>query len=1085
MSMRSAGVHLRRPAVSIGIVALALVFRAVSAGAATCPTQVTFTSTGTGGVLDAGWTGQGHDATTISDATLTVDVTSCGGVAPNCGVCSYTGPVKNGPGQLQAQRCLGDSSIHCTTNAHCGGSGPCVFFFGSYLPFAAGGATACVGNAFAGGITGTVNVNSGTGGAFAGTSVLSSRVFNGPSVSEPCPRCVGDGMALDGVAGGTCSSGARSGLSCDASGSAANPVWGATSLDCPPIAVNKIADLQLGLSTTTGVAVRTLSAASPTCRAPGFGGQKCHCDTCNNAAATPCASNTDCTAVGATTCGGKRCLGGSNNGAACSVASECPSGGTCAVPGAATAPNACAGGVGDCVAGDNAPATSANDRICLTGPVDQHCGPTETFRSCTTGADCTFPGDTCSVLRSRECYGNGSVGETVTASGQVDAPVNHQSEPTSAAVFCLGPTDSAALNGAVGLPGLARLELQMRVVNNGKTTITGNCVELPPDPRSVCNLTTATFHSWFEPSSIQNGAPVVNGRVKAADGIAFTDAIENCIFYEWSEQMFLWATSPAPSSYGGGGLVLQSPIFYDVTPEVAGHRTFVAHSPGLPFDAVGRKSALGPNGFPAVALMAGTNKGALKRATIAEVVPAPTGPSGLPQIATKTGPVEVGRVGLDAKGKKAIYFADQAGTQPVKGKPIFPIELNPKKQPLVQKFINQATGGPVFVDIANRVVAVEQGQAGGGEILMTQDDAYVTGEGSLVYYSVHVNDVYAYFRTGVVHEDTNPGTGINHGTGLPLFPVNATDLGRITTFAAAHGKTFPEPNAMAVELKTAWIRAKDLVDASSFITAFGTIPKYQVNNPAEWVRIGTETAKLAMVGIHVVGSTKGHPEMIWATFEHVCNTPNAAYLYRSTAGGPTAPPFSVPQDTAGDWLFCQDPAPAAGPFNRAQMRVADVDQVGGADDIEGINTGSQILLIQPSDTIRRKAWGGASNSKPNPLVLATADSNSDLIKTNNSVRGMLASADVRTNYILTGATWTALGFRPRGSFTPPNANAGEEVGTSKLTNTTMETYQQGIDSTFQSGTNCFTCHDGFDPNTNQSSNSVLVSHLWETLDPLF
>jgi membrane associated rhomboid family serine protease len=26
--------------------------------------------------------------------------------------------------------------------------------------------------------------------------------------------------------------------------------------------------------------------------------------------------------------------------------------------------------------------------------------------------------------------------------------------------------------------------------------------------------------------------------------------------------------------------------------------------------------------------------------------------------------------------------------------------------------------------------------------------------------------------------------------------------------------------------------------------------------------------------MHVVGSVKGHPEMIWSTFEHVSNTPN-------------------------------------------------------------------------------------------------------------------------------------------------------------------------------------------------------------------
>jgi hypothetical protein len=40
---------------------------------------------------------------------------------------------------------------------------------------------------------------------------------------------------------------------------------------------------------------------------------------------------------------------------------------------------------------------------------------------------------------------------------------------------------------------------------------------------------------------------------------------------------------------------------------------------------------------------------------------------------------------------------------------------------------------------------------------------------------------------------------------------------------------------------------------------------------------GQKTVNLAMVGMHVVGSTKGHPEMIWATFEHIGNAPNDDY----------------------------------------------------------------------------------------------------------------------------------------------------------------------------------------------------------------
>ena len=56
----------------------------------------------------------------------------------------------------------------------------------------------------------------------------------------------------------------------------------------------------------------------------------------------------------------------------------------------------------------------------------------------------------------------------------------------------------------------------------------------------------------------------------------------NCGFYQWSEQMFLWLTSPAPPAYGGGANIFDSPAFFDVSPpDASGNRTFLAHAPGF------------------------------------------------------------------------------------------------------------------------------------------------------------------------------------------------------------------------------------------------------------------------------------------------------------------------------------------------------------------------------------------------------------------------------------------------------------------------------------------------------------------------
>jgi len=91
---------------------------------------------------------------------------------------------------------------------------------------------------------------------------------------------------------------------------------------------------------------------------------------------------------------------------------------------------------------------------------------------------------------------------------------------------------------------------------------------------------------------------------------------------------------------------------------------------------------------------------------------------------------------------------------------------------------------------------------------------------------------------------------------------------------------------------------------------------------------------------------------------------------------------------------------------------------------------------------------------------------------------MIPNGDVRQNYIMTGATWTIGGASPLPLFDSPSAgNPGNQVGTSQLSNATMETYQQGTDNTAANGrSNCFSCH---------TSNTTNVSHVFGPLQPLF
>ena len=92
----------------------------------------------------------------------------------------------------------------------------------------------------------------------------------------------------------------------------------------------------------------------------------------------------------------------------------------------------------------------------------------------------------------------------------------------------------------------------------------------PSDP--ACIVTQTDLASWFEAGTV-----TADGAVKPADSVGFPN-VPNCSFYKWSEQMFFWLTSPAPS---GGGRVFESSEFYNISGLGAdGKRTLVPNAPG-------------------------------------------------------------------------------------------------------------------------------------------------------------------------------------------------------------------------------------------------------------------------------------------------------------------------------------------------------------------------------------------------------------------------------------------------------------------------------------------------------------------------
>jgi hypothetical protein len=552
---------------------------------------------------------------------------------------------------------------------------------------------------------------------------------------------------------------------------------------------------------------------------------------------------------------------------------------------------------------------------------------------------------------------------------------------------------------------------------------------LPTDAGSGCEsgpqaLTAAEFNSWFVTGSVS-----LNGVVKPANSVTFPD-VPNCSFYKWTEQMFLWLTSPAPASYGGGGgLVMNSPVFYDVSlPNASGEREFLPHVPGRIRAFNLRTAQHGALDLPVIA-----EKGSLR---ILEILPPVFAPSGKQLIVDAAGnELEIGNArvtdnnqllltdisGKEIKGARALLQSkrDTAGVFFIKR--LNKLE-NFDRSELVQKIV--VNKKDFFIDLAGNFHEAEQGQADDG-VLMAQN-------GSLVYYSLCVNNVYALYRT-------MQGTTVPAGTS---FPTTAASLASINAFAAANGKApVIDDIALAIEIKAAWVEAAGLPDADKFIKMTAIVPEYNKGNSNDWSPNGTKTVELAMVGLHVVGSTKGHPELLWGTFEHVSNDPAAAYTYHTTANTNT----TIPQNTAGNWVFCATGATT--PFNDMHMKM----QRNASFNLTGhiVSTGG--FTISPTNVLRSMPWG---------LPGSTTNGNAEVISTNSKVRSMLDAADIRKNYFQTGTTWTIFGAAP---------NAGNQVGTNKLANSTMETFQQG-------NSNCFSCH---------GTNKTTVSHIFDDTKPLF
>ena len=276
----------------------------------------------------------------------------------------------------------------------------------------------------------------------------------------------------------------------------------------------------------------------------------------------------------------------------------------------------------------------------------------------------------------------------------------------------------------------------------------------------------------------------------------------------------------------------------------------------------------------------------------------------------------------------------------------------------------------------------------------------VDQNGRAVYTNMLINDVYRKF---VIDNRLYTEAGMKNAAANLVFPVGA------------------------ISLKAAWKIVGPHDDVSRFYTTTAKVARLaKVGDtvdidPARKV----ETLKVALVGFHIGWVVAGHPEAIWATFEHVDN----------------APDFKENQEMS------QPVSDKSYTFYRAGTPAQDCN-VNNASLIQ-LNPSTQ-ELTPITQTCRQYRTGGGD-----PLNVKNIDS------LNKSVRNHVANDSVWQNYEEVGAVWMgedptqAAAKKPFHPDWNPNVDNSQIKGSYQLSNSVIETFTQHQVSKNQ----CFSCHD--------------------------
>ncbi|BFT31911.1 hypothetical protein D210916BOD24_30870 [Alteromonas sp. D210916BOD_24] len=320
------------------------------------------------------------------------------------------------------------------------------------------------------------------------------------------------------------------------------------------------------------------------------------------------------------------------------------------------------------------------------------------------------------------------------------------------------------------------------------------------------------------------------------------------------------------------------------------------------------------------------------------------------------------------------------------------------------------------------------------------DGILIDHNGKAVYYSQYVNPTFANFIKGINAEGTYSPTDDYTN------PINVQAMGKNNP-----NTEFPiYGSAGAMELKASWrVLAEDENPSNIFVMKTQLNKLINTPNGIQVSPTETYSARVALVGFHIGGIVQGHPEMIWATFEHNENAPDVS------------PDTGIGQPVSGENYT----------FYTANTKLEDCN-INPAKDGLVLDEATQ-TFTPITQVCRRYPFGNAPDVKPGNTA--------NIQSLNKSVQGKLNQNEVWVHYDEIGAIW----FKQENTLSPGLSLADDTLltGSLRLSNSTIETFTQQATAM----NNCFRCHNTeqeFPPKMSLSplpATNLNISHAFQNI----